>query len=379
MGEAQIAVISRSKSGNDNKRLLQIHEYRIAALLNIVVVVAVAAVAYTDWVVVVNVSLGYLYILPIALCALVNPVPLTIGLTLICTFLQDLFGPAADTLALRIAHNAIDLVGFLVVGFLVTQIAKQQNQLAEEVRRQRDEFERDLVLAAQVQRQVLPKPTTFPGLEVAATMQTARLLGGDYYDFFQISDDVVDVVIADVSGKGVAAALLMPSLAVALRLRARELSGPAEIIKDLDGVLKQITNPATFVTMFYARFKRASRTLQYASGGHNPPILIHTKTGESELLEEAGPILGILPNAQFSNAEISWQQGDILALYTDGVTEQENEQGEEFSVDRLNELIVRKETEPAKSLVSDISETVFTFAGTKEQADDLTVVIVKVL
>jgi sigma-B regulation protein RsbU (phosphoserine phosphatase) len=73
------------------------------------------------------------------------------------------------------------------------------------------------------------------------------------------------------------------------------------------------------------------------------------------------------------------QQGDILALYTDGVTEQENEQGEEFSVDRLNELIVRKETEPAKSLVSDISETVFTFAGTKEQADDLTVVIVKVL
>jgi sigma-B regulation protein RsbU (phosphoserine phosphatase) len=73
------------------------------------------------------------------------------------------------------------------------------------------------------------------------------------------------------------------------------------------------------------------------------------------------------------------QQGDILALYIDGVTEQENEQGEEFSVDRLNELIVRKETEPAKSLVSDISETVFTFAGTKEQADDLTVVIVKVL
>jgi phosphoserine phosphatase RsbU/P len=73
------------------------------------------------------------------------------------------------------------------------------------------------------------------------------------------------------------------------------------------------------------------------------------------------------------------QQGDILALYIDGVTEQENEQGEEFPVDRLNELIVRKETEPAKSLVSDISETVFTFAGTKEQADDLTVVIVKVL
>jgi sigma-B regulation protein RsbU (phosphoserine phosphatase) len=102
---------------------------------------------------------------------------------------------------------------------------------------------------------------------------------------------VVDVVIADVSGKGVAAALLMPSLAVALRLRAREQSGPAEIIKDLDDVLKQITNPATFVTMFYARFNQATRTLQYASGGHNPPILIHPKTGESQLLKEAGPSL----------------------------------------------------------------------------------------
>jgi len=379
VGEAQIAVINGNKPRNDHKRLLQIHEYRIAALLNIVVVLAVAAVAYTDWVVVVNVSLGYLYILPIALCALVNPVPLTVALTLICTFLTDLFGPAADSLALRIAHNAIDLAGFLVVAFLVTLIAKQQNRLAEEVRRQRDEFERDLVLAAQVQRQVLPKPAAFPGLEVAATMQTARLLGGDYYDFFQISDDVVDVVIADVSGKGVAAALLMPSLAVALRLRARELSGPAEIIKDLDDVLKQITNPATFVTMFYARFDQATRTLQYASGGHNPPILIHPKTGESQLLKEAGPILGILPDAKFSNTEVPLQPGDILALYTDGVTEQENEAGEEFSVDRLNELIVRKETEAPTGLVADISETVFTFAGTKEQADDLTVVVVKVL
>src|SRR5271156_6397571 len=352
MGEAQIAVINRSKSGNDNKRLLQIHEYRIAALLNIVVVVAVAAVAYTDWVVVVNVSLGYLYVLPIALCALVNPVPLTIGLTLICTFLQDLFGPAADTLALRIAHNAIDLVGFLVVGFLVTQIAKQQNQLAEEVRRQRDEFERDLVLAAQVQRQVLPKPATFPGLEVAATMQTARLLGGDYYDFFQISDDVVDVVIADVSGKGVAAALLMPSLAVALRLRARELSGPAEIIKDLDGVLKQITNPATFVTMFYARFNQASRTLQYANGGHNPPLLVRPKTGETLLLDAGGPIMGILPQAQFSNTLVTLDQGDILTLFTDGVTEQENEAGDEFSVSRLEEVVRSRETETASALVT---------------------------
>jgi sigma-B regulation protein RsbU (phosphoserine phosphatase) len=247
------------------------------------------------------------------------------------------------------------------------------------VRRQRDEYEHDLTLAAQVQRQVLPKPPVCTSLELAAAMQTAQLLGGDYYDFFQISDDVVDVVIADVSGHGAAASLLMPSLAVALRLRARELSGPAEIIKNLDQVLQQITNTATFVTMFYARFDQAGKTLQYANGGHNPPLLIRSKTGQSLQLEAGGPIMGILKDAQFSNTVIALNPGDILTLFTDGVTEQENEAGDEFSIERLEEVVRRNELEPAAALVAHITEAVSTFAAEKPQADDLTVVVVKVL
>ena len=125
-----------------------------------------------------------------------------------CTVLQDLFfGTQPETLRVRIFRNAITLIGFLVVGFLVTLIARQRNRLVAEVRRQRDEYEHDLLLAAQVQRQVLPKPPVCPHLELAAAMQTAQLLGGDYYDFFQISENVVDVVIADVSGQGAAAAV----------------------------------------------------------------------------------------------------------------------------------------------------------------------------
>jgi len=271
------------------------------------------------------------------------------------------------------------LTGFLIVGFLVTLIARQRERLAAEVRRQRDEYERDLTLASQVQRQVLSKPPVMAGIELAGAMQTARLLGGDYYDFFKVSDDIVDVVIADVSGKGAAASLLMPSLAVALRLRARELSGPAAILKDLDGVLKQITNPATFVTMFYARFNPSLRTLEYASGGHNPPLLLRPKTGESILLQAAGPIMGILPDAQFTNTLVPLEPGDILTLYTDGVTEQENETEEEFSLDRLKKLVLSKESEPAATIITDISEAVSTFAGTTDQSDDLTVVIAKVL
>lgn len=355
-------------------------EHRVAGLLNFVVVVAVGAVAYTDWVIVADVSLAYLYVLPIALCALVNPLPFTVALGVVCTFLGDIFGPPAVSPYWRVIHSVVYLASFLVVGFLVTLIAQQRDRMAEEVRRQRDEYERDLELAAQVQHRVLPKPLSLPGIDIAAEMKTARLLGGDYYDFFSVSDDIVDVVIADVSGKGAAAALLMPSLAVALRLRARELESPAQVIADLDGVLKQMTNSATFVTMFYARLHRASRGLQYANAGHNPPILMRAGSCEALLLDEAGgPILGILSGAQYFDATITLGAGDILTLFTDGVTEQENNQGEEFSTDRLKDVICRNGTDSAAEVVTHVSEAVSTFAGAAKQADDLTLVVLKAL
>jgi sigma-B regulation protein RsbU (phosphoserine phosphatase) len=372
--------IMKSKQGRgDDKRRVETEENWITGSLNFVVFLAIAAVAYTDWMVVPDVALGYLYVLPITLSGLINPLPLTIGLAVGCAVLQDLFAGGSNTVQVRTVRDAIALAGFLVVAFLMTLIAKQRARLVAEVRRQRDEYEHDLILASQVQRRVLPKPIVCSSLELAAAMQPAQLLGGDYYDFYKISEEVVDVVIADVSGHGAAASLLMPSLAVALRLRARELDGPAAIIKDLDGVFRQITNAATFVTMFYARFDQSKKTLQYANGGHNPPLLVRPKTGESLLLDAGGPILGILPQAQFSNTLVMLDQGDILTLFTDGVTEQENEAGDEFSVSRLEEVVRSKETEPASTLVAQISEAVSAFAGEKPQADDLTVVVVKVL
>lgn len=375
-----MALSKGGKTREVDKQREQVQENRITGLLNFLIFLSIAAVGYTDWRVVPEVSLGYLYLLPIALSALVNPLPLTSLLAVVCAILSDLFfGTTPETQRVREIRDLITLAGFLVVGFLVTQIAKQRNRLVEEVRRQRDEYEHDLMLASQVQQRVLPKPPVCTSLELAAAMQTATLLGGDYYDFFQISDDVVDVVIADVSGHGAAASLLMPSLAVALRLRARELSGPAAIIKDLDQVLRQITNSATFVTMFYARFDQTSRTLQYANGGHNPPLLVRPRTGQVLQLEEGGPILGILNDAAYLNTVVTLDQGDILTLFTDGVTEQENEAGDEFSIHRLEAVVRKNETEPAAAMVASITDAVSTFAGQKRQADDLTVVVVKVL
>ncbi len=374
-----MALFKSNKNRDDQSRRLLLVENRATGLLNLLVVLAIGAVAYTDKVIVEDDSLGYLYVLPIALSALVNRVPVTIALSVLCAFLQELFGPPFDSLHLKVIRTVVSLAGYLAITFLVTTIASQRGRLAVEIRQQRDDYERDLILAAQVQRQVLPQPPVVPGLDLAAAMQTARLLGGDYYDFFRVSDNLVDIVIADVSGKGAAASLLMPSLAVVLRLRARELSGPAAIIKDLDGVLKQITNPSTFVTIFYARFNLTLRSLQYASGGHNPPLLVRTRTNETIQLNEAGPIVGILPDAQFADTTVPLQQGDILTLFTDGVTEQENENDEQFSLDRLKGLILSKETDSAAEIVADVTEAVSVFAGTKEQEDDLTVVVAKIL
>jgi len=374
-----MALMKNKKNNQDYQRNLLLAENRATRLLNIIIVLAIGAVAYTDKIVVEDDSLGYLYLLPIALSALINRLPITIAIALLCAVLQDIFGPPTDTLHVRVLRNVISLAGYLIVSFFVTRIATQRGKMAADIRQQRDDYERDLTLASQVQRQVLPKPPIIPGIELAAAMQTARLLGGDYYDFFQISDDVVDIVIADVSGKGAAASLLMPSLAVVLRVRAHELPGPAAIIKDLDSVLKQIAGPANFVTVFYARVNPSLRTLQYASGGHNPPLLVRTRTQTTLLLDESGPIVGILPDAQFTDTVVKLESGDILTLYTDGVTEQENENEDQFSIDRLKNVILSKETVSAATLVSDVTEAVSTFAGTKEQEDDLTLVVAKIL
>src|SRR6202012_1501866 len=346
----------------DDQRYLRTEENRIAGMLNFIILLAVAAIAYTDWIVVPNITLGYLYILPIALSGLVNPLPVTLAAAVACSFLQDIFAAQTDSLQVRTIRDVITLAGFLIVGFLVTRIARQRNRLLAEVRRPRDEYEHDLYLASQVQRQVLPKPPICPSLEIGAEMQTATLLGGDYYDFFQISENVVDVVIADVSGHGAAASLLMPSLAVALRLRARELDGPAAIIKDLDQVFRQITGTATFVTLFYARFDQTAKTLEDANGGHNPPLLIRANNGDAMELEAGGPILGILKDPQYSNTVVALNPGDILTLFTDGVTEQENEAGDEFSTSRLKDVVSSHETEPAAALAASITEAVSTFA-----------------
>ena len=123
----------------------------------------------------------------------------------------------------------------------------------------------------------------------------------------------------------------------------------------------------------------ARRTLEYACGGHNPPLLLRPRTGETIQLDAGGPVVGILPGAQFTDTIIPISPGDILTLYTDGVTEQENQTSEQFSLDRLKQVILTNEDDSASALVTRITDAVSTFAGPTEQEDDLTVVVAKIL
>ncbi len=187
--------------------------------LSLIVVAFIVAVAYADSRVD-EISLGYLYLLPLVLSALVNRRLTTFSLIVVCIFLHDLFGPQ-HTIVARVVLNLTALTGFSVVALFVNRLAKQRRSLSEIARRQRDELAAEIRLAMEVQQRLLPTSTPMPPqIESAGGMTYAKGVGGDYYDFIELTEGDIGIAIADVSGKGVAAALLMPAIEVGLRLGA---------------------------------------------------------------------------------------------------------------------------------------------------------------
>src|SRR2546430_6003343 len=189
---------------------------------------SIAVVAYADHLAT-SVSLGYLYILPLAISAMFLRSNISYALIAGCIFLHDLFRPAYFSLQGRIAHNLAGLVAFTFVVYAIQRYVKQKELLAKAVRWQRDDLLHDLELAEQVQRMFLPvdRPS-IPGLDIAGMMQPAQGVGGDYYDYIPIDEHTVQMVIADVAGKGVAAALLMSAAAAAVQLETNGVRDMAE-------------------------------------------------------------------------------------------------------------------------------------------------------
>jgi phosphoserine phosphatase RsbU/P len=338
---------------------------------------SIAAVAYADFIVT-SISLGYLYILPLGISAMFLPSQISYGLIAVCVFLHDLFGPPYPSPEARITHNLTALAGFTFVVYVIQRYVKQRELLDKAVRKQRDQLLQDVELAAQVQRMFLPfRRACIAGLEIAGTMRPVRGVGGDYYDYIPVDEHTIQIVIADVAGKGVPAALLMSATAAAVQLEAREKRDMLEVVNRLNSGIHSVSDGDRYVTLLLADIDALSRSLRYVNCGHNPALLFHARTGDIVRMNSSCFPVGMFDSVTCEINRADLAAGDILVLYTDGITEAENSQGEEFGTERLSVVIQRNSSLSAEELMDKIFRSAEDFCQRVGFIDDATVLIVK--
>jgi sigma-B regulation protein RsbU (phosphoserine phosphatase) len=262
-----------------------------------------------------------------------------------------------------------------------TGIALEGISLAEQMA-ERLEAERlaarEMELAKQVQSKLLPQGSpSLATVECAGYCMQARAVGGDYYDFLDLGSGRVGLVLADVSGKGFPAALLMASLHASLRSRlAQQLADLPASLCAVNELLYRSSETNRYATLFLGIYDDAERTLRYANCGHNPPLLLRGD-GSCERLLPTGPVLGLFEEWQCTTAELRLAPGDLLVVFSDGITEAFDDGGEEFGEARLLELVRSLRDRPAGELVDRVLAEVRRFSGS-EQEDDQTLVVARV-
>lgn len=255
-------------------------------------------------------------------------------------------------------------------------IAVEGDRLAREAAEQ-ERLARELKVAQEIQSSFLPKDyPDLPGWEIAAYWGAARRVGGDFYDFLQLPNGHLGLVIADVADKGIPAALFMALSRTLVRVSALSGRGPARALERANELILSDARSDLFVTIFYAVIDPATGQMLYTSAGHNPPLLIRAN-GEVEILRCRGIALGVLEEIQLREKETRLDVGDVLILYTDGITEAINADEQEFGVERLTELAVAKRHESAPSIMAHVDTAVKTFAAGQPQFDDMTCVITR--
>jgi sigma-B regulation protein RsbU (phosphoserine phosphatase) len=242
---------------------------------------------------------------------------------------------------------------------------------------EKERIERELELAAAIQREILPRELPrVEGLELAAANVPTRQVGGDYYDFFPLAGGRLGFLVADVSGKGVPAALLVSTVHSAVHLQIDEARTIADLVARIDRHLRRFAATRKFLTLFFGLVEPETGTFRYVSAGHNPALLAR-KTGELVRLESTGVPVGMLPNASWREETVSLSPGDLLCVYTDGVTEAVNEQEEEFGLERLADLVSRGASKPVRVLCDEVLAAVADFARGMRQYDDQTLLLLR--
>jgi sigma-B regulation protein RsbU (phosphoserine phosphatase) len=251
--------------------------------------------------------------------------------------------------------------------------SQQSDRIAEQ-----EKLRREIEIAKQVQGQLFPQK--IPGmktLDYTGICKAAREVGGDYYDFVEIGPGRLGFVVADISGKGISAALLMASLQALLRSHAALHGDRAELLVwDINRLMHNSTANGKYASLFYGFYDDLSRLLAYVNAGHLPPIL-YRKNGTITRLKTGGMVVGMMPDTAYKQEIIKLEPGDILLIFSDGITEAMNLKDQEFGEERLMSLISPIADQSATVISDSILRSIGDYVGTAPQHDDSTLVVIK--
>ena len=256
-------------------------------------------------------------------------------------------------------------------------VALERARLTRELLDRR-RLEKELAIAREIQASFLPKRAPeVPGFELAGATQPHDEVGGDYFDFIRVSDSRLGIAIADVSGKGIPAALIMAGFRMSLLAEIRNEFTMRAVMRKVNSLLHESTERDKFVTLFYGVLDWKNRSLSFSNAGHNPPLLLRGD-GRVQYLLEGGVALGVLPDARYEERPLALQPGDVLLLYTDGVSEAESSAGEQFGTRRLEQCLQRISGGTANEILKGVVDEVTAWSGEHGVSDDLTLVVLKV-
>ncbi|MCX6573799.1 MAG: SpoIIE family protein phosphatase [Candidatus Aminicenantes bacterium] len=254
---------------------------------------------------------------------------------------------------------------------------KIENARLFEESREKEKLEHEIALAVQIQKNFLPREDpSFAPYEISGTAQACRRVGGDYYDYIAIDKDRLAVLVADVSGVGVSASLLMASLRGALHEKFPGTVDLGDLAAGLNDFVYSSSDSHLFISFFLAIIDRTTDEVTYVNAGHNPPLL-KGRQGPVRRLGSTGVCLGMFPDQVFAEETVVLRPGDILCLYTDGIVESRQGESEEYGDGRLADRLRELADLPAQAIRDRIFEDVFAFSGCSEAGDDMTVVVVK--
>lgn len=271
----------------------------------------------------------------------------------------------------------------------LTELARSFNSMTASIEslvedsKERQKLESELAIANEMQRQLFPKQRPqLPGLDTLGVCQPAKVVSGDFYDYVDIDEHHVAIAFGDVAGKGISSALVMASVHSTIRTLLGRLRGAddlaatvVDIVTETNQQLFAGTAPELFTTLFFAVYSNLTGELVYVNAGHLPPLLI--RDGRRIPLEVTGLVIGAFPGIKYESRSISLEAGDLLAAFTDGITEPENPYGEEYGEERLWELLHRQNDRPIDEIIAAVMQEVSTWVAGPTQQDDMTMLLMR--